>query len=124
MNEKFSKNAKVEKFTTMLWIAFRLIVIDPSMIYLWFSDTKLYKCTGISEVSDGTDAEGRVGHSERLVVHKKFSWSYVWGEQVTAIILRNGLDGLYPAVNQAKKNNCEFTVRWPTLSFWPRPWSL
>ena len=30
MNEKFNKNAKVEKFTTMLGIAVRLIVIDPS----------------------------------------------------------------------------------------------
>ena len=29
MNEKFNKNAKVEKFTTMLGIAVRLIVIDP-----------------------------------------------------------------------------------------------
>ena len=29
MNEKFNKNAKVEKFTNMLGIALRLIVIDP-----------------------------------------------------------------------------------------------
>ena len=29
MNEKFNKNAKVEKFTTMLGIAVRLIIIDP-----------------------------------------------------------------------------------------------
>ena len=29
MNEKFNKNAKVDKFTTMLGIAVRLIVIDP-----------------------------------------------------------------------------------------------
>ena len=29
MNEKFNKNAKVEKFTTMRGIAVRLIVIDP-----------------------------------------------------------------------------------------------
>ena len=29
MNEKFNKNAKVEKLTTMLGIAVRLIVIDP-----------------------------------------------------------------------------------------------
>ena len=29
MNEKFNKNAKVEKFTNMLGIAVRLIVIDP-----------------------------------------------------------------------------------------------
>ena len=29
MIEKFNKNAKVEKFTNMLGIAFRLIVIDP-----------------------------------------------------------------------------------------------
>ena len=33
MNEKFNKNAKVEKFTTMLGIAFRLIVIDPLAKY-------------------------------------------------------------------------------------------
>ena len=29
MNEKLNKNAKVEKFTTMLGIAVRLVVIDP-----------------------------------------------------------------------------------------------
>ena len=29
MNEKFNKNAKVEKFTTILGIDVRLIVIDP-----------------------------------------------------------------------------------------------
>ena len=29
MNEKFNKNAKVEKFITMLGIAVRLIVTDP-----------------------------------------------------------------------------------------------
>ena len=29
MNEKFNKNAKVEKITTMLGMAVRLIVIDP-----------------------------------------------------------------------------------------------
>ena len=29
MNEKFNKNAKVEKFTNMLGIAVRLLVIDP-----------------------------------------------------------------------------------------------
>ena len=29
MNEKVNKNAKVEKFTNMLGIAVRLIVIDP-----------------------------------------------------------------------------------------------
>ena len=33
MNEKFNKNAKVEKFTTMLGIAVRLIVIDPFVGY-------------------------------------------------------------------------------------------
>ena len=32
MNEKFNKNAKVEKFTTMLGIAVRLIVIDPLVL--------------------------------------------------------------------------------------------
>ena len=32
MNEKFNINAKVEKFTTMLGMAVRLIVIDPSPI--------------------------------------------------------------------------------------------
>ena len=31
MNEKLNKNAKVEKITTMLGIAVRLIVIDPSI---------------------------------------------------------------------------------------------
>ena len=31
MNEQFNKNAKVEKFTTMLGIAVRLIVIDPCL---------------------------------------------------------------------------------------------
>ena len=29
MKEKFNKNAEVEKFTTMLGMAVRLIVIDP-----------------------------------------------------------------------------------------------
>ena len=29
MNEKFNKNAKLEKLTTMLGISVRLIVIDP-----------------------------------------------------------------------------------------------
>ena len=29
MNEKFNKSAKVEKFTNILGIAVRLIVIDP-----------------------------------------------------------------------------------------------
>ena len=29
MNEKLNKNVKVEKFTNMLGIAIRLIVIDP-----------------------------------------------------------------------------------------------
>ena len=29
MNEKFNKNAKVDKFTSMLGMAVRLIVIDP-----------------------------------------------------------------------------------------------
>ena len=32
MNEKFNKNAEVEKFTTMLGIAVRLIVIDPFLV--------------------------------------------------------------------------------------------
>ena len=32
MNEKFNKNAKVEKFTTMLGIAVHLIVTDPLQI--------------------------------------------------------------------------------------------
>ena len=40
MNEKFNKNAKVEKFTTMLGIAVRLIVIDPltlvSLMHFFF----------------------------------------------------------------------------------------
>ena len=29
MNEKFNKNAKFEKFTNMLGIAVRLIIVDP-----------------------------------------------------------------------------------------------
>ena len=33
MNEKFNKIAKVEKFTTMLGIAVRLIVTDPSPVH-------------------------------------------------------------------------------------------
>ena len=33
MNEKFNENAKVEKFTNMLGIAVRLIIIDPLQ---WF----------------------------------------------------------------------------------------
>ena len=32
MNEKFNKNAKIEKLTNMLGIAVRLIVIDPYTI--------------------------------------------------------------------------------------------
>ena len=32
MNEKFNKNTKVEKFTTKLGIAVRLIVIDPFIL--------------------------------------------------------------------------------------------
>ena len=35
MNEKFNKNAKIEKFTTMLGIAVRLIVIDPFIKIFW-----------------------------------------------------------------------------------------
>ena len=35
MNEKFNKNAKVEKFTNMLGIAVRLIVIDPLAVLLY-----------------------------------------------------------------------------------------
>ena len=34
MNEKFNKNAKVEKLTTMLGIAVRLIVIDPLKVFV------------------------------------------------------------------------------------------
>ena len=37
MNEKFNKNAKVEKFTTMLGIAVRLIVKDPLCFIIKFS---------------------------------------------------------------------------------------
>ena len=37
MNEKFNKNAKVGKFTTMLGIAVRLIVIDPYIIFMVLS---------------------------------------------------------------------------------------
>ena len=36
MNEKFNKNAEVEKITTMLGIAVRLIVIDPYDLFLPF----------------------------------------------------------------------------------------
>ena len=32
MNEKYNKNAKVEKFTNVLGIAVRLIVIDPYQV--------------------------------------------------------------------------------------------
>ena len=39
MNEKFNKNAKVEKFTTMLGIAVRLIVIDPLCMQIIQSQT-------------------------------------------------------------------------------------
>ena len=35
MNEKFNTNGKVEKFTKMLGIAVRLIVIDPFHLYKW-----------------------------------------------------------------------------------------
>ena len=35
MIEKFNKNAKVEKFTNMLGIAVRIIVIDP-LLYIYF----------------------------------------------------------------------------------------
>ena len=41
MNEKFNKNAKVEKITTMLGKAVRLIVIDPSCR---ISLNKSYSC--------------------------------------------------------------------------------
>ena len=34
MNEKIHKNAKVEKFTIMLELAVRLIVIDPFQLWL------------------------------------------------------------------------------------------
>ena len=36
MNEKFNKNEKVEKFTNMLGIAVRLIVIDP--LLSWYEE--------------------------------------------------------------------------------------
>ena len=36
MKEKFNKNAKDKKFTTMLGIAVRLIVIDPLKITDFF----------------------------------------------------------------------------------------
>ena len=35
MNEKFNKNAKVEKFTNMLGIAVCLLVIDPFVTFLY-----------------------------------------------------------------------------------------
>ena len=37
MKKKFNKNAKVEKFTNLLGIAIRLIVIDPLEIDTCFS---------------------------------------------------------------------------------------
>ena len=37
MNEKFNKIAKVEKFTIMLGIAVRLIVIDPLSLEITLS---------------------------------------------------------------------------------------
>ena len=46
MNEKFNKNAKVDKFTTMLVIAVRLIVIDPSIQkkYISWDIISLWNC--------------------------------------------------------------------------------
>ena len=35
MNEQFNKNAEVEKITTMLRIAVRLIVIDPFLLRIY-----------------------------------------------------------------------------------------
>ena len=43
MNEKFSINAKVEKFTTMLGIAVRLIIIDPKLPLHWMWETVIEK---------------------------------------------------------------------------------
>ena len=43
MIEKFNKNAKVEKFTNMLGIAVRLIVIDPFQIYGFYDFFSLQK---------------------------------------------------------------------------------
>ena len=41
MNKKLNKNVKVEKFTTMLGIAVRLIVIDPYIrIKMVYTDKK------------------------------------------------------------------------------------
>ena len=36
MHEKFNKNVKVEKFTNMLGIAVRLIIMDPYMQNIQF----------------------------------------------------------------------------------------
>ena len=36
MNEKFNKNVKLEKFTNILGIAVRLIIIDPYFIQLLY----------------------------------------------------------------------------------------
>ena len=38
MIEKFNKNAKVEKFTNLLGIAIRLIVIDPCQPLLHYGE--------------------------------------------------------------------------------------
>ena len=40
MTEKFNNNSKVEKFTNMLGIAVRLIVIDPFSLYIDY----MYTC--------------------------------------------------------------------------------
>ena len=45
MNEKFNKNAKVEKITTMLGMAVRLIVIDPLATLLKWSKCNRPKIT-------------------------------------------------------------------------------
>ena len=51
MNEKFNKNAKVDKFTSMLGMAVRLIVIDPLLFNVTIYDISViyvtaHRCAG------------------------------------------------------------------------------
>ena len=74
MNEKFNKNAKVEKFTTMLGIAVRLIVIFLclQMFHLNFLEqlplVEQYHAVNIS--STRLDPERMIG--QQLVSHDLF----------------------------------------------------
>ena len=52
MNEKFNKNAKVEKLTNMLGIAVRLIVTDPLVLFiLMITDTILSLFIDLDQIS-------------------------------------------------------------------------